>query len=86
VVFGVSLDSQPSHRRFREKEKLPFDILVDDELRLCRMYDVRVTNLLVVRLAARVTYLIGKNGLILRAYEKVTPKGHAAEVLCSLPP
>jgi peroxiredoxin len=50
------------------------------------MYDVRITNLLVVKLAARVTYLIGKDGRILNAYEKVKPMGHAAEVLCSLRP
>jgi peroxiredoxin Q/BCP len=84
VVFGVSLDSASSHQRFHEKECLPFDLLVDVDGSLCRLYGVSVTNLLLVKLAARVTYLIGKNGRILKAFDKVNPQGHAAEVLAAI--
>jgi peroxiredoxin Q/BCP len=79
--MGVSLDSGASHRQFREKQCLPFDLLVDREGSLCRLYDVGVTNLLVVKLAARVTYLIGRDGVIQAAFESVNPRGHAADVL-----
>jgi peroxiredoxin Q/BCP len=81
VVLGVNLDSAASHRKFREDERLPFDLLIDTDGRLCRLYDVKVANLLVVKLAARVTYLIGKDGIIQKAFESVNPRGHAAEVL-----
>lgn len=83
-MLGVSLDGASSHRRFREKECLPFDLLVDPDGSLCRLFDVSVTNLLITKLAARVTYLIGKNGRILRVFDKVTPQHHAAEVLAAI--
>ena len=81
----MSLDSAASHLRFREKQCLPFDLLVDPERLLCRLYDVKITNLLIVKLAARVTYLIGRDGLIQAAFENVIPRGHAAEVLARCP-
>jgi peroxiredoxin Q/BCP len=77
----VSLDSAASHRQFREKECLPFDLLVDPDAKICRLYDVNVTNLFIVKLVARVTYVIGKDGVIQKAFESVKPQGHAAEVL-----
>ena len=70
-----------SHRRFRTKENLPFDLLVDPDQELCRLYDVRVRNLVVVRLAERVTYVIGRDGKILKAFAEVAPEGHASDVL-----
>lgn len=80
----MSLDSASAHRHFREKECLPFDLLVDRDGAICRLYDVPVTNLLVVRLADRMTYVIGKDGRIRQAWSGVKPQGHAAEVLASL--
>jgi thioredoxin-dependent peroxiredoxin len=77
----VSLDSASSHRRFREKEGLPFDLLVDPNAKLCRLYDVRVTNLVIAKLVERVTYLIGKDGIIKEAFVKVKPDTHACEVM-----
>ena len=82
MIFGVSAGSAASHRRFRAKEDLPFDLLVDPGFELCRQFDVDVTNLLVFKIVARVTYLIGKDGLILEAFARVDPKTHAADVLC----
>jgi thioredoxin-dependent peroxiredoxin len=81
TVLGVSLESAGTHRRFRDRQRLPFDLLVDPDLALARLYDVNVTNLLVVKLARRVTYLIGKDGIILKAYKRVRPREHAAEIL-----
>ena len=84
--MGVSLDSAVSHRRFRDREKFNFDLLVDPDMKIARMYDVDVTNLLFVKIVERVTYLIGKDGIILETFEKVRPQGHATEVLtCLLP-
>jgi len=81
AVFGVNLDSDSSHRRFRDNEKLPFDLLVDPDGKLCGLYDVKVTNLLIAKLVDRVTYVIGKDGIIKKAFAKVKPEGHASEVL-----
>lgn len=81
VVLGISLDGAVSHRQFKNKERLPFDLLVDPEMKIARLYDVSVTNLLIVKLVSRVTYLIGKDGVIQKAFESVRPQGHASEVL-----
>ena len=81
MVLGVSPDSAVSHRQFREKERLPFDLLVDPDARICRLYDVNVTNLFIMKLVARVTYVIGKDGVIQKAFQSVKPQGHATEVL-----
>jgi peroxiredoxin Q/BCP len=80
----VSVDDAQAHQQFRQRESLPFDLLVDPDLRLCRLYDVRVTNLLVFKLIERVTYVIGKDGLIEEAFQRVKPQGHAAAVLCRI--
>jgi peroxiredoxin len=40
-----------------------------------------VTNLLIAKLVDRVTYVIGKDGIIKKAFAKVKPEGHASEVL-----
>jgi thioredoxin-dependent peroxiredoxin len=84
VILGVSLDSAKSHRSFRAKEAIPFDLLVDPELELSRLYDVKVKNLIVFKLIDRVTYVIGKDGRIREAFEQVTPSTHAADILCRI--
>jgi peroxiredoxin Q/BCP len=81
VILGVSLDGERSHRWFREKENLPFDLLVDADQRICRLYDVKVRNFVLARIPDRVTYVIGRDGRIVKAFAQVVPEGHAAEVL-----
>ena len=39
-VVGVSKDSQASHKRFAEKNSLPFTLLSDPELSAIQAYDV----------------------------------------------
>jgi len=39
-VFGISRDSLESHRKFRDQECFPFDLLSDEDEKLCRMFDV----------------------------------------------
>jgi peroxiredoxin Q/BCP len=81
VIFGVSLESEASHRKFRSKQLLPFDLLVDPELKLCKLYDVSVIHLIFLKLAARVTYVIDMGGTIKAAFESVSPNGHAQQIL-----
>ena len=39
-LLGVSTDSEKSHKRFREKFNLPFDLLEDTGHQLVTLYDV----------------------------------------------
>jgi thioredoxin-dependent peroxiredoxin len=80
VVFGVSTQDNTSHKAFSEKYKLPFALLPDEKGELAQKYAVPVVN----GKAKRITYLIGKDGKIKHAWPKVTPTGHAAEILAQV--
>ena len=81
MILGVSLDSVSSQHGFHERECLPFDLLADKDGSIARAYKVDTTNLLIAKLADRVTFVIGKDGLVLKTFDKVKPAGHATEVL-----
>ena len=84
VVLGVSRDSLASHEKFREKLKLPFDLLSDPDEALCRQFDVIREKSLYGRKflgIERSTFLIDDKGKLRQEWRKVRVKGHAAEVL-----
>ncbi|MGA2596889.1 MAG: peroxiredoxin [Bryobacteraceae bacterium] len=58
VVFGVNPQSASSHGRFRDKFKLPFPLLVDDDQKVAALYNA--SGLFV----KRTVYLIGPDGVI----------------------
>jgi len=83
VVLGVSLDSVDSHKKFCAKEGLNFKLLADTDHKVTDSYG-SLTNLGVVKFAARHTFLIDPNGKIAKAYTSVDPLKHSAEVLAEL--
>lgn len=87
VVVGVSPDSSGSHARFKAKYGLPFVLLADPEHRALEAYGVWAEKSMYGRKylgVVRSTYVIGEDGAILRAFPKVSPEGHAAEILAAL--
>jgi peroxiredoxin Q/BCP len=83
VVLGVSLDSVDSHKKFCAKEGLNFKLLADTDHKVTDSYG-SLTNLGVVKFAARRTFLIDPTGKIAKAYTSVDPLKHSAEVLAEL--
>ncbi|MGH8168706.1 MAG: peroxiredoxin [Woeseiaceae bacterium] len=84
VILGVSRDSLTSHEKFREKLKLPFDLLSDPDEKLCRRFDVIREKTLYGRKflgVERSTFLIDADGKLRQQWRKVKVNGHAAEVL-----
>ena len=84
AVLGVSKDSCARQAKFREKEKFPFDLLSDEDEKVCRLFDVIREKSLYGRKfmgIERSTFLIDENGKLAREWRKVRVKGHAAEVL-----
>jgi peroxiredoxin Q/BCP len=84
VILGVSRDSLKSHDRFCQKYSLDFDLLSDEDEKLCKLFDViKMKNMYgkKVRGIERSTFLIGKDGVLRREWRKVKVEGHAAEVL-----
>ena len=78
-IFGVSPDSLESHMRFVEKEGIKFPLLVDENHSLASACGVwgTVYN-------KRVTFVVGKDGLVERVYHDVRPNGHSLCVLNDL--
>ncbi|MBQ7824457.1 MAG: thioredoxin-dependent thiol peroxidase [Bacteroidaceae bacterium] len=83
-VVGVSKDSAASHRKFIEKQSLPFTLIADTETTLNQAAGVWAEKKLYGRTymgTLRVTFLIDENGMIERVIEKVDTKNHASQIL-----
>ena len=83
TVLGVSVDSVDSHKKFCTKENLNFKLLADTDKKVSDAYG-SLNNFLVVKVAARHTFLIDPKGKIARVYEDVKPASHSQEVLQAL--
>ncbi|HET6885560.1 MAG TPA: peroxiredoxin [Rubrobacteraceae bacterium] len=77
-VYGVSLDSPESHRRFREKHNLNFPLLTDEGGRASEALGVLRENR---ERANRVTFLLDPELRIAKVYPEVSPETHADEIL-----
>jgi len=83
VILGVSVDSVDSHKKFCAKEGLNFKLLADSDGTVSQAYG-SLTNLGVVKFAARHTFLIDPTGKVAKAYTTVDPAHHSEEVLAAL--
>jgi peroxiredoxin Q/BCP len=83
VILGVSPDDVASHQRFKKKFQLPFTLLADTDHKIAEAYGTWVEKTSYGRRhmgVQRATFVIDKTGTVAKAYPKVTPAGHAAEV------
>jgi len=84
-MLGASADSIKANDRFRKKHGLQFPVLCDnDEKDLCRGFGVwQPKKLAGIKYEGivRTTFVIAPDGTVLKAYPKVSPLGHASEVL-----
>ena len=86
-VYGISKDSLKSHDKFRDKYKIKFDLLADEEIKVLKKYKVWGKKKFMGREfmgIVRTTYLIDKKGKILKVWENVKVKDHVKEVLETL--
>ena len=86
-VFGISKDNLKSHDKFREKFKVKFDLLSDEETKVLKKYKVWGKKKFMGREYMginRSTFLIDKQGKIVKIWENVNVKDHAKEVLETL--
>lgn len=83
VVLGVSPDPISSHGKFRDKFDLNFPLLSDEDHRVAEVYGVWKEKSMYGRKywgIERSTFIIDENGVVLEAWRKVKPKGHAERV------
>jgi peroxiredoxin Q/BCP len=86
-VLGISADSAASHRKFREKQSLPFELLADEKKEVIGAYGAWGPKSFLGRKylgILRITYLIGPDGRIVRVWPKVKPDEHAREILAAV--
>jgi peroxiredoxin Q/BCP len=84
MVFGVSRDTIASHEKFKAKMGFPFDLLSDTDETLCRLFDViKEKNMYGKKVLGieRSTFVMGRNGEIVKEWRGLKADGHAAEVL-----
>ena len=87
VVIGISKDSVASHKKFAEKNSLPFLLLSDPELTAIQAYGVwqEKKNYGKVSMGVvRSTFVIDPNGVIEKVMPKVKPDTNAADILAYL--
>lgn len=84
VIIGVSPDSQDKHQKFKEKHDLPFLLLVDDEQKLSESFGVWKLKKNFGKEymgIERSTFLINKEGTLVKEWRKVKVKDHVEEAL-----
>jgi peroxiredoxin Q/BCP len=84
VILGVSNDPMEAHHAFREKHRLPFTLLSDEDASVSKLYGVyKQKNLYGKKYMGieRTTFVIDRTGRVAQIYPKVKVEGHAADLL-----
>ena len=82
-VVGVSVDDSDSHSKFASKYHLPFPLLADADGKVAESYGA-LTNLLLLKIAKRYTFLIDPKGKIAKVYLSVDTSRHSQEIVDDL--
>ena len=86
-LFGISKDDMKSHNKFKEKYKIKFNLLADNELKIIKSYKVWAKKKFMGKEfmgVIRSTFLIDPKGKIIKIWDNVKVKNHAKEVLETL--
>lgn len=84
TIYGVSRDSIKSHEKFKEKYNFPFELISDEDEKLCKSLDILKQKSLYGRKyigVDRSTFYINKDGKIQNEWRGVKVPGHVEEVL-----
>lgn len=86
-VIGISPDSEKSHKKFKEKYNLPFNLLADPDKRILKAYGAWGTKKMYGRSyegVLRTTYVIDEEGIIEEVLSKVDTRNHTSQILQEL--
>ena len=86
-VFGISPDDINSHNKFINKHSLPFTLLCDSEKKMIKDYGVWGEKNMYGKKSMgiiRSTFLINKDGKLIKKWSNVRAKGHAEKVMNEL--
>ncbi len=82
-IVGVSVDTSESHAKFAEKHHLPFPLLADIDGKVAKSYHA-LTDLLLIKIAKRYTFLIDPNGKLKKIYTSVNVSNHSQNIIDDL--
>lgn len=82
-VIGVSVDDTDSHAKFAQKHHLPFPLLADKGGEVADNYGA-LTNLGLIKIAKRYTFLIAPDGKLAKVYLSVDTSRHSQEIIDDL--
>ncbi len=83
-IFGISRDGIKAHENFKAKHKFPFELISDKDENLCQLFDVIKEKKMYGKThmgIERSTFLIDKDGILIKQWRKVKVKEHLQEVL-----
>jgi thioredoxin-dependent peroxiredoxin len=86
-VLGCSADGVDAQTKFKVKHKLNFPLLADTEFQVIEAYGARRMKSFLGKTflgIVRMSFWIGPDGIIRKIWDKVTPKGHAEEILAAM--
>ncbi|MGD0425121.1 MAG: peroxiredoxin [Candidatus Acidiferrales bacterium] len=86
-IAGVSADDVEAQSKFSKKLNLNFPLLADTEFEVIEAYGARRMKSFLGKTfmgIVRTTFWIGPDGKIVKIWNGVVPRGHAAEVLAAL--
>ena len=84
IVVGVSKDSMRRHENFKAKQSFNFELISDEDERVCQLFNVIQLKKLYGKEymgIVRSTFLIDKEGILKEHWDKVRVKGHVDQVL-----
>ena len=86
VIIGVSIQDEKSHKKFIEKNELPFPLIADTDLKLVKTFGVYGEKKMYGRTymgTFRTTFIINEDGVIERIIgpKQIKTKDHAAQIL-----
>jgi peroxiredoxin Q/BCP len=81
-ILGISFDAEQKNAAFAKKFDLPFPLLCDTNRVVGVAYGACEST--GDDFSKRISYLIGPDGTIVKAYPRVNPVEHPAEVLADL--
>ena len=80
IVLGVSVDDIDSHKSFKEEQNLNFILLADTTKEVSKQY----SGLNQMGMSKRVTFIIGKDGVIKKIFPNVDVNEHYKEIVDAL--
>jgi thioredoxin-dependent peroxiredoxin len=83
-IVGVSQDDAAAHEKFKAKHTLNFTLLSDPEREVIDAYGAWGKKMFGKEGILRRTFIINPDGIVVKAYGRVTPLGHGEQIVAEL--